>query len=74
MSRSVFRILQCLCEVESLGCSTLFIWVPAHVGVKGNKTVDSLVKQSLFKDSDDELIHLDKHECFSMSKDHLDQE
>lgn len=43
----LYEILVVLRRLEQHGCSVGFVWVPAHVGVKGNEVADGVAKQAL---------------------------
>lgn len=45
----VNEILIMVYRLEMTGINVGFLWVPAHVGVEGNETADSLAKASLKK-------------------------
>ncbi len=45
-----------LYSIKQIGIITLFVWVPAHVGIQGNEQVDKMAKESL--NMDDPSIHI----------------
>lgn len=46
----LYEVLQLLTKIHNKGDQITFLWVPAHVGVGGNKNGDQLVKEALKKD------------------------
>ncbi|XP_060769056.1 uncharacterized protein LOC132875919 [Neoarius graeffei] len=43
-------ILMLLNNLHRRGCDVSFLWVPAHIGIKGNEVVDQLAKEYLSND------------------------
>lgn len=41
------EILQNLFELKQSSIKVQFMWIPAHVGIKGNKEADKLAKQKI---------------------------
>ena len=50
------KILELHMELIRDGKETTFIWVPGHVGIRGNSAADSAAKDALGGDNLDELI------------------
>lgn len=46
----IYEIHITLKKTEMIGLSLEFMWVPAHVGVAGNETADTIAKQALKQD------------------------
>jgi hypothetical protein len=44
----VLDIINIVHQLNLLGKSVIFVWIPAHCGVSGNETVDKYAKQSCF--------------------------
>ena len=64
----LIEIYKTIYRLHNKGLSLWFVWVPAHVGVKGNEKVGMLAKQSL-KSLKDLQIALSKTEAKSIIKD-----
>ncbi|KAJ8333541.1 hypothetical protein SKAU_G00415490 [Synaphobranchus kaupii] len=65
----VYEIFHVLLRLHYRGLDVSFLWVPTHVGVEGNETVDILAKQSLKLQLIDILIPLSKAEVKTIIKD-----
>ena len=50
------QILELYTEMAREGSEIVFIWVPSHVGIRGNSTADSAAKDALDGDISIELI------------------
>lgn len=50
---NLFKVLQVRSRLTQQGMSILFIWVPAHAGLKGIEEADRLAKQALQRDAVD---------------------
>ena len=50
------QILELYTEMTRQGREVVFIWVPGHVGIRGNSAADSTAKDALDGDSSVELI------------------
>ena len=50
------QILEIYVEMTRDGREIVFIWVPSHVGIRGNSAVDSVAKDALVGDISVELI------------------
>ncbi len=64
------EIYQIILRLHNNGKNVSFVWVPAHVGVKGNKEVDLLAKQSLKSQTIDLQVKLSKAEAKTIIKVH----
>ncbi len=64
------EIYQIILRLHNNGKNVSFIWVPAHVGVKGNEEVDLLAKQSLKSQTIDLQVKLSKAEAKTIIKVH----
>ncbi|KAL2092947.1 hypothetical protein ACEWY4_010259 [Coilia grayii] len=47
----VTETMQLLAQLNNLGLSVHFCWVPAHMGLKGNETADKVAKEALGQES-----------------------
>jgi len=47
----LYEVLQSVTRITNQGGQLQFMWVPAHVGVKGNELVDELAKRALKKEN-----------------------
>ena len=50
------QILELYMELTTNGKEIVFVWVPGHVGIRGNLAADSAVKDAIDGDISDELI------------------
>ena len=53
------QILELYMNLTKDGKNTVFIWVPGHVGIRGNSAADSAAKDALVGDILVELIRLE---------------
>lgn len=58
----LFSILQIHSRIIQKGTSISFIWVPAHIGIRGNEEMDKLAKQALQREMIDMQVPLSKSE------------
>ena len=42
----LIEIKQILYRIEMMGITVVFVWVPAHIGVRGNEVVDKVAKEA----------------------------
>lgn len=57
----MYAIKQKLFDIKLAGCENTIVWIPAHTGILGNKTVDHLAKRAIStgKLSERQLPHSD---------------
>lgn len=58
----IFNILHIHSRIVQNGISISFMWIPAHIGIRGNEEVDTLAKQALQKDIIELQVPLSKSE------------
>ena len=58
----LYEVLQSVIRTANQGGQVKLLWVPAHVGVRGNERVDELAKRALKKENIEMLIHISKAE------------
>ncbi len=68
------EVYQIILRLHNNGTNVSFVWVPAHVGVKGNEEVDLLAKQSLKFQTIDLQVKLSKAEDKTVHAQNLWQE
>lgn len=47
----MIEIQQTLYRTQMMGSSVIFLWVPAHIGIKGNKMADKAAKEATKRDT-----------------------
>lgn len=62
----LYEVLQLSTNLVSKGSQVKFMWVPAHVGIRGNEMADKLAKRALLKDTVELQISLSKTEVKSI--------
>jgi len=62
----LYEVLQSVTRIKNQGGQVQFMWVPAHVGVKGNELVDELAKRALKKENIEMHIKISKAEVKSI--------
>ncbi len=67
------EILQELYKLQQKRASVIFMWVPAHVGVKGNEAADKLVKQALRATRIEMEISYSRYEIKAIIKKQINQ-
>ena len=58
----LYEVLQSVTRITNQGGQVKFLWVPAHVGVRGNERVDELAKRALKKENIEMQINVSKAE------------
>ena len=58
----LYEVLQSITRIVQQGRQIHFLWVPAHVGVKGNEKADKMAKKALEKEKIEMNISLSKAE------------
>ncbi len=69
----IYEILINLLRIQKMGIVLRFMWVPAHVGVQGNETVDKLAKQAMKHMNIEVQIPLSKAEIKGIIKEHINK-
>lgn len=64
----IFQIMQSGNNLVKAGVEIVFLWVPAHIGVRGNEMADKLAKDALKKESIDLKVQHSKAEVKSIVK------
>ena len=62
----LYEVLQSITRIVQQGRQIHFLWVPAHVGVKGNEKADKMGKKALEKEKIEMNISLSKAEVKSL--------
>ena len=62
----LYSVLQSITRIVHQGGQVRFLWVPAHVGVRGNERADELAKRALMKANADMQISISKAEVKSV--------
>ncbi len=58
----LYEILYSVTRITNQGGQVTFVWVPAHIGVKGDGKVDKVAKKALKKEKVDIQIRISKAE------------
>ncbi len=58
----LYEILYSVTRITNQGGQVKFVWVPAHLGVKGNEKVDKVAKKALKKEKVEMQIRISKAE------------
>lgn len=69
----LYEVLQLSTNLVSKGSQVKFMWVPAHVGIRGNEMADKLAKRALLKDTVELQISLSKTEVKSIVWEKINQ-
>ena len=62
----LYEVLQSVTGIVVKGCEIKFLWVPAHVGVKGNESADKMAKKAIKKLAVEMNVKISKSEVKSM--------
>ena len=62
----LYEVLQSVTRISNQGGQVKFLWVPAHVGVRGNERVDEMAKRTLRKENTEMHICISKAEVKSL--------
>ena len=62
----LYEVLQSVTRIAKQGGQVKFLWVPAHVGVRGTERVDQLAKRALKKGNIEMQINISKAEVKSI--------
>ena len=62
----MYQVLQLYSQLSQMGVEIQFMWVPAHVGIEGNESVDMLAKEALVNEDVELDIHISKAEAKSI--------
>ena len=62
----LYEVLQSVTRIAKQGGQVKFLWVPAHVGVRGTERVDQLEKRALKKGNIEMQINISKAEVKSI--------
>ncbi|KAG5278648.1 hypothetical protein AALO_G00101240 [Alosa alosa] len=58
----LYEVYMYLYQLERLGITIKFLWIPAHVGVWGNERADTLAKKALERPEPEITLHLGRGE------------
>ncbi len=58
----LYAILYTVTRITNQGGQVTFVWVPAHIGVKGNEKVDKVAKKALKEGKVEMQIRISKAE------------
>ena len=59
----LYQVLQSYANIVKKGSQVKFLWVPAHVGIRGNERADELAKNALKKGSIVMQVDISKSEA-----------
>nr|XP_055031454.1 uncharacterized protein LOC129420520 [Misgurnus anguillicaudatus]XP_055031455.1 uncharacterized protein LOC129420520 [Misgurnus anguillicaudatus]XP_055031456.1 uncharacterized protein LOC129420520 [Misgurnus anguillicaudatus] len=69
----LYDVLQLSTNIVGKGSQVKFMWVPAHVGIRGNERADKLAKMALLKENIEMQISLSKSEVKSIVWEKINQ-
>ena len=62
----LFEVLQTITRIVQQGRKLKFLWVPAHIGIKGNEKADEMAKEALEKEIVEMNVSISKAEVKSV--------